>query len=723
MSAVGALERAASTALRLERLTTAFPLLACLLLLVFFHAMHAFAHGSPWLFSDEAEYTQLSRAIAETGHAARRGEPHSFVSLYTYVLAPVWWIENTATAYSAAKYLGVALMTSAVFPTYALARMLVPRGWAVFAAVATISIPALAYSRLLITEVLAYPFTAVALFLMVKALATWERWWLVAALSAMLVAPAVRGQLVVLPAAFAIAGLVVLWLSEPARRFRTRWGAFEWTAAALLAVSGIAAAAEIAERFSYKWYIATTLPDRLHDFTVWSTGAFAIGLGLLPVIASLVALYRPDDLTLPAYRAFVGVFVGSAAVFVFYAGVKATWISTQFANVITERNLIYLSPLVFVGTALVLHRPRVALIPLALAAGLVAYLATETPYQLDHFPYSDAPGLAVLAEANRTLSMDDAAIERGLLWIVVVSAVLLAAAAVVRRLERVVRGALVVVAGLVVAWNLVGANAFGVAINDLGNRVRSAVPEPPTWIDEQTGGAPTLFLGQGIADPNPILTTEFWNRAVDHVGSLDETAPGPGPTVTPIPGRIDGAVANDPGVDFVVTHGPGVDVAGDLVLQTGDWRLVRTGGPVRLRSAVTGVYPDGWTGAAASYSRFGRGERGTVSVYVSRTGWGGPDKPGNVTIRVGRLVPAPIETIMNPCAGGTCVSRDPRIVGKPQIRRWVAHARHKKTFRIRVTTPFRVEISVDPTFSPREFGLGEPRQFGVQVAFGFEPRT
>ena len=82
---------------------------------------------TPWVFTDELEWTQISRSIAETGHAARRGEPIYFKSLYAYMIAPFWWIHSTAAAYAAIKYTNVVMMTLAAVPTYLLARMLVSR--------------------------------------------------------------------------------------------------------------------------------------------------------------------------------------------------------------------------------------------------------------------------------------------------------------------------------------------------------------------------------------------------------------------------------------------------------------------------------------------------------------------------------------------------------------------------------------------------------------------
>ncbi len=60
------------------------PLVSVYVWLCIVFLVEAWNRVTPWLFTDELELTQLSRSIAATGHAARRGEAHSFDSLYTY---------------------------------------------------------------------------------------------------------------------------------------------------------------------------------------------------------------------------------------------------------------------------------------------------------------------------------------------------------------------------------------------------------------------------------------------------------------------------------------------------------------------------------------------------------------------------------------------------------------------------------------------------------------
>ena len=108
------------------------------------------------------EWTQISRSIAATGHAARRGQPVSFKSIYAILIAPFWWIHSTAVAYAAIKYANVVIMTFAAVPTYLLARMLVSRRGAIAAALLAVAVPAMSYVTTIIIEVAAYPYYALA---------------------------------------------------------------------------------------------------------------------------------------------------------------------------------------------------------------------------------------------------------------------------------------------------------------------------------------------------------------------------------------------------------------------------------------------------------------------------------------------------------------------------------------------------------------------------------
>ena len=222
-----------------DRLLAAVPLASIYLWLCIVYGFEAWRHVTPWLFTDELETTQISRSIAATGHAARRGQPYHLHSLYPVMLAPVWLIHDVATAYSGIKYLDVFVMTSAIFPTYFLARLVVRRGWALFAAAGAAVIPSLAYSSWIVEETLAYPYAALCFFLIAKALIERRRGWVTGAIVASLVAPFVRGELVVIPIVFIFASLFALWTSDWGRSRRASWSWGDYLGVFVLAAGAI----------------------------------------------------------------------------------------------------------------------------------------------------------------------------------------------------------------------------------------------------------------------------------------------------------------------------------------------------------------------------------------------------------------------------------------------------------------------------------------------------
>ena len=77
------------------------PLLAAYFALSVLYAWQAWRRETPTIFTDELEITQISRAIADTGHPARRGQAYVFTSLVPYLTAPAWWIHPVTTAFEA----------------------------------------------------------------------------------------------------------------------------------------------------------------------------------------------------------------------------------------------------------------------------------------------------------------------------------------------------------------------------------------------------------------------------------------------------------------------------------------------------------------------------------------------------------------------------------------------------------------------------------------------
>ena len=713
-------ERVGSTPPLLDRLYSALPLLLAFVWLSILYGWESWDHGTPWLFGDELQLAQLSRSIAETGSPALRGAPHGFQSLYAYILAPIWWIDDLHHAYATVKYVGVLMMTASIFPAYALARMLVGKPAALFAGAATASIPALVYSPMLIPEPLAYPYAVLCLWLIVKALVERSRGWIAGAVVASAVAPAVRGELALIPVIFGLAAFFLCWGSEPMRRWRAGWSRGDWVGLVVLGLGALVVFNTLIGHRSVSWDIATGhYKQRMFEYGLWAAGALTIGLGVLPVVAGLAALVRPPgERGSPALRAFVCVSAASILCFGLYTAVKASYISTVFSTRVVERNLIYVAPVLLIATALWLDRPRLRPGALLGAALFAYYVVVSTPYQLEFRFYSDAPGLAILQMANRNLAFTPETAKWALRGALLVSLVLIAlgGAFARRRLGTPAVGG--VAAGLVLAWLLAGQISASTASNVFSDQFLRGFPQQTDWVDRATKGAPALYLGQNLKDPNGLWSLEFWNRSIRYVWSLDGTAPGPGPTETPNVDRTDGHLQQQRGeLEYVVAE-PGIDVVGKEVatgayLAAGNptlWRLIKIDYPVRLRNAQAGIYSDGWMGEDASYTEYrspGDGA-GWISVSVSREAWGGTDVPGKVTIRVGKL--------------DLGAKLEPRISQVTGVRRWTIHSHLSRQFVLRTPPPpFRVEINITPTFVPQELdpSLGDRRPLGAIVGFGF----
>ena len=185
------------------RVEGVLPLVGAYLLLATLYSWQAWRRETPTIFSDELELTQISRAIADTGEPARRGDPYGFSSLVPWLTAPFWWLHPVASAYEAIKTFQAFVMAAAVFPAFLLARRVVSPGWAYFAAVATIAAPALSYAPILVEEPWAYPAATVALWLTIRAVDAPGRAAVALAFAACVVAVSTRSQLAALFGAFA----------------------------------------------------------------------------------------------------------------------------------------------------------------------------------------------------------------------------------------------------------------------------------------------------------------------------------------------------------------------------------------------------------------------------------------------------------------------------------------------------------------------------------------
>ena len=145
----------------------------------------------------------------------------------------------------------------------------------------------------------------------------------------------------------------------------------------------------------------------------------------------------------------------------------------------------------------------------------------------------------------------------------------------------------------------------------LSTQIDQNLPKPLDWVDRKTGGGSVVVIGQGITDPTGIWETEFFNKSIRKMWSIDGTAARVGgPVLTPDLAAANGRLWPPPDTQYALALN-GVELQGRLVKQVGQSRLYRLdGGPLNLAAAVTGVQSDGWMAAPdaqspamASYTR------------------------------------------------------------------------------------------------------------------------
>ncbi len=686
----------------IDRVLAIFPIAALALTVLVFYLVEAWTRKTPWIFTDELEWTQISRSIASTGHAARRGQPLYFKSLYAYVIAPFWWIHSTSTAYAAIKYANAVIMSLAAVPTYLLSRMLVSRRTALVVALAAVAIPGMAYSTSIVPENLAYPYFALCSWLAVRALRSCRR--LDVAIAFVVLAGGYfvhQTEFTTLPAAFLIAGFGLWFTGSRGHTLRRNWSRGDTIGFFVLLAGALFLFNRVVLQHVQEWQVTTQYDkNRMIDLGLDGALSLAVGLGILPVIGGLVSLRLPErrgDRTYRAYVAWTATIIAALAV---YTADKAAYNSTHFGTYWEERPLIFLSPLLLLGTAMALQAKRLDRWFLAGATALVGVMVLFKTVQLG-WPYYEAPGSAIPGALNFYEGWTEHDVRIGLIVILVLSVGLL--------LARRWRALVVLTVAIGFVWMLAGEITMTVGIDRAAHQFRANLPTDLSWVDHAVHGGSVTFLGQGTNDLDGENLTEFWNRSVKHVDSLDGLAPGPGPTSTPTLLSPDGRLSELDHTRYVLADtGIALDARElahpaktGLVLyeHTGPWHLVDT---------VQQLYSDGWCPNWCSYTYFKPHEHGTLVVTLGREGYNGSAPAAAVSVRVGSVRIAKNQALQLAHV-------------KNHIHLLVGNS-STHTLRIPVETPVRVEVrTADSTLIPPS--ATDNRTLAAQIGFKFEPSS
>jgi hypothetical protein len=676
---------------------------------------------TPWIMADELIYSEMAKNFADHGEFLLRDTPSHLDNVaYPALISPAWFAASIETAYGLARTINVVLMVMAAVVVYFWGKRLMSPAYALLAAVLVLLMPAFTYTGMLMTENAFFPAVVTMCFLIALTLErpTLLRQALV--LAAIGLTFVVRPQGIVLLPIYvtALALKLAFDLRSPGgprgiRYVRSELLRFLPTAVTLALLGGVYVIRTMVQGdgietglgsyggvLMFDWYDSSTATD-------WVVDHFAeIGLSvaMIPVSALIVLLGLSVRgwASSAAERAFVAVAASAFVLIVAQVGIYAS----RFSLRIEERNMFSVAPLLFLALSLWLARglPRPAVLTAVAAFAPVALLfSLDLSRLLNIGVLSDTFSLIPLLRLSTRLAGGAESAEA--LMGMGGFAAAVAFAVLPRRAARVVLPAIVGLFLVVFSYSVFGSirdhSEATLALTSTSN---------PSWIDEEIGSrSQAVYLYGATPDPfgeaQIMWQTEFWNRSIGTVYTLGPSDPGLTANAAmfdAVTGRVvpqsGGTVPS--GIRYVVAPTT-VKLNGRMLAQQEWLALYRINPPMQLATHLGGVYPDSWMGGFAALTHYARPtDRGRIHVRISREGWGAPSPPGEVTIKVG-----PLGDVNGPTISKVISSRTWR------VRSGTARSFTLPTPRV----PYRLEIHVEPTFSPATYGQPDPRQLGAQV--------
>ena len=609
------------------------------------------------VMTDELQIAKLATSIAERLSPVPyiHGRYYGALSqLYPLVIAPFYGALSPPAAETAAHALNAALLASAAWPAYLLARAVTASSAASYVAAAlTVFTPWLVLASTLLTENAAYPAFVWAVFLCHRALVKSSAARDLGALAGLCLAFFARTQLFVLAVALPVAVLlhdVGFALAE--RRGRSRRNAMRVglrhavvghrVLAVAYSIATVGAAA-LALRGSLGHLVgnyAVPFSGSLLPTGIWHSAAahfdrIVVAAGVLPFLLAaawtLLALLRPERKEGHAFALLLILVVPLLTFEV--ASFDLRFTPHQFVQ---DRYLFYLVPLFAVGAAAALaqrtHRGVLALLAVDVG-GFFAWLVGFASYDDRTLIFWASPGSAFHPAISTAADWVRLSSPTFLYVAVLVLALALAAA-----LWRAPTFALGAVGAAVAGFGAFEAGYVLVRYADPA-MTRPSLSERREWIDAAVPEGRSVALV-----PSPKVSqvfwweAEFWNRDVDRVLRV-----GSGPTYTPFPAdevSVDftgGTLRGSQPSDYLVVSPTEsrFHVQGKTVARGARLWLVRVVRPYRLDWAARGLTADGWTrpGRTAAFRFYARGRPGARMLVLTLSASRFAPRPLGFTLR------------------------------------------------------------------------------------------
>ena len=362
--------------------------------------------------------------------------------------------------------------------------------------------------------------------------------------------------------------------------------------------------------------------------------------------------------------------------------------------------MIYLSPLMLIGSALVLQSRRIDWRIVAAATALVLFLDLRE---------ADAAGLPVLRGAGvrdphdpepalglgrrTTCGSRSSSCSRS--WLLVLLAF--------RRCRGRGRGRGVV---LCCAWMLTSEISRTRGFTDFADKFRSSLPAQLDWVDRDTGGQPVTYLGQADhAGPERAPADRVLEPlAAARLQPRRHGARAPARPARPSIVSKDGRLSRMPGRQPVRARRQRRQRCRRRPSTTwGQLTPLPQGRPVEAaRRRAAGLRPTAGRRDWSTYTYFRPGQHGTLDVTLSRTAYNGGDaKPGHARVEVSTVRIDP--DAGRPGAGARVLASSARSIENGK----------QVTLRFPVAqTPVRVEVYITPTFHAERERPAQPRRAG-----------
>ena len=620
---------------------------------------------APFIFTDELQFQENARSVADGGWLRVRSEPFGIASvLYPLLIAPAYlFFDALPDAYAAARTINAVVMSLAAVPAYLLARRVLPQGLSLLAAVLAVALPSLAYTGTVMTENAFYPAFLLVAWTLVRVLEQPSPVGQAVLLAACGAAVLTRVQALALVLGALTAPLLLrLVAHRPLRPFAPLYAVVGAGAVLVLAaqlarggsLQSLFGAYEVVGEGGYDWV-------EVARFLLWHVAELDLYVGIFPLAAFLLLAARLRVLEPP-----VQTFVAASLALSGWTLLVVAAFASRFAGAIEERNMFPVAALLLIGLLVWIRGGSTRQAPIAVAAAIVAaVLPSLIPYErfLQLKVRSDTLMMIPLWNVQDSVTLprlDDIVLLAGL-----------AAGALFLLVPRRFALALptLVLAYFALAVQPIHAGPHGMeraSADALFEGIR--VPQRD-WIDRAVGrDADVAALWTGRTHRFTVNQNEFFSRSVGPAYTLGGPMPGGLPeTIVAVDERTgeirreDGSVVS---AQYAFTDGSvalaGAPVARDERLGL---TLYRTNGPLVSTTTVTGVYDDQWSGPEVTYRRV-RCEGGTLTVTLdSDRGLFG--EPQTVTATGGargvvtRVAPTESVTLAVPLrpVGGVCSVR------------------------------------------------------------------